>query len=91
MTLTPRISFLGPHQRLLVSTSTLNSSAFHNIDMSGWIQMFGKRDARQTTREAMVSLRQQLVVLEKKEEHLEQRIEEEHTKAKMLVAAKKTG
>lgn len=53
--------------------------------------MFGKRDARQTAREAIISLRQQLVVLEKKEEHIEQRVEEELTKAKMFVAAKKTG
>ena len=60
--------------------------------MAGWIpNVFGKRDARQSATEAIISLREQLAVLDKKEEHLEKRVEEEHAKAKSLVAAKKTG
>lgn len=53
--------------------------------------MFGKRDARQSATEAIISLREHLAVLDKKEEHLERRVEEEHRKAKTLIAVKKTG
>jgi charged multivesicular body protein 4 len=60
--------------------------------MSGWIpDVFGKKDSRQSATEAIISLREQLAVLDKKEEHLERRVEEEHRKAKSLVTAKKTG
>jgi charged multivesicular body protein 4A/B len=60
--------------------------------MSGWIpDVFGRKDSRQSATEAIISLREQLAVLDKKEEHLERRVEEEHRKAKSLVTAKKTG
>lgn len=52
--------------------------------------MFGKRDARQSATEAIILLREQLATLDKKEEHLERKVEQEHAKAKALVAAKKT-
>jgi len=59
--------------------------------MSGWVpNVFGKTDSRQSATEAIISLREQLAVLDKKEEHLERKVEEEHRKAKTLVAAKKT-
>lgn len=59
--------------------------------MSGWMSnAFGKRDSKQTARDAIVTLRQQLTLIDKKEEHLDKRIEEEHKKAKTLVAANKT-
>lgn len=64
----------------------------HIAVMSGWMtNMFGKRDSKQSAKEAIVTLREQLAMLDKKEEHLEKRIEEEHKKAKTLVAAHKTG
>jgi charged multivesicular body protein 4A/B len=60
--------------------------------MAGWMpNMFGKKDSRQSATEAIISLREQLAVLDKKEEHLERRVEEELRKAKLLVTAKKTG
>jgi charged multivesicular body protein 4 len=60
--------------------------------MSGWMaNAFGKRDSKQGAREAIVTLREQLALIDKKEEHLERRVEEEHKKAKTLIAANKTG
>jgi len=60
--------------------------------MSGWIpNLFGRRDARQSATGAIISLREQLAMLDKKEEYLERKVEAEHGKAKTLVAAKKTG
>ncbi len=52
--------------------------------------MFGKKDATKSAAEAIVSLREQLAMVDKKEENLNKRIEEEHRKAKTLVAANKT-
>ncbi|KAG8990974.1 ESCRT-III subunit protein snf7 [Tulasnella sp. 427] len=51
--------------------------------MSGWMSYFGgRKDPKQTTREAIVGLRQQLQMLEKKEEYLLKKIDEELKKAK---------
>jgi len=51
--------------------------------MSGWLSYFtGKKDSRSTAREAIVNTRQHLVVLDKKEEDLQRKIEEEIKKAK---------
>ncbi|KAG9099997.1 ESCRT-III subunit protein snf7 [Ceratobasidium sp. 370] len=51
--------------------------------MSGWMSYFtGKKDSRATAREAIVNTRQHLVVLDKKEEDLQRKIEEELKKAK---------
>ncbi|KAG8746132.1 ESCRT-III subunit protein snf7 [Ceratobasidium sp. 414] len=51
--------------------------------MSGWMSYFtGKKDSRATAREAIVNTRQHLVVLDKKEEDLQRKIEEETKKAK---------
>lgn len=59
--------------------------------MSGWMpNLFGKKDAIKSAAEAIVSLREQLAMVDKKEENLNKRIEEEHRKAKTLVAANKT-
>ncbi|KAI5477075.1 vacuolar sorting protein VPS32 [Pseudohyphozyma bogoriensis] len=52
--------------------------------MSGWLSYLtgtGK-SSRDTTREAIVNLREHLLMLEKKEEHLMKKIEEETRKAK---------
>ncbi|EJD01243.1 uncharacterized protein FOMMEDRAFT_158374 [Fomitiporia mediterranea MF3/22] len=51
--------------------------------MSGFMSYFGgRKDPKQTTREAIVTLRQQLQMLEKKEEHLQKKVEEEMKKAR---------
>ncbi|KAG8824406.1 ESCRT-III subunit protein snf7 [Serendipita sp. 399] len=51
--------------------------------MSGWLSYFsGARDTKATTRQAIVGIREQLSMLDKKEEYLTKKIEEEHKKAK---------
>ncbi|WWC68654.1 vacuolar-sorting protein SNF7 [Kwoniella pini CBS 10737] len=51
--------------------------------MSGWMSWFaGKKNTTEGARDAIVGLRQQLLMLEKKEEHLNKKIEEEMKKAK---------
>ncbi|KAJ1310528.1 hypothetical protein OPQ81_007258 [Rhizoctonia solani] len=53
------------------------------VNMSGWMSYFtGKKDSRQTARDAIVNTRQHLAVLDKKEENLQRKIEEELKKAK---------
>ena len=57
--------------------------------MSGWLSYFsGKRAApsRDATREAIVDLRRHLITLEKKEDYLNKKIEEEVSKAKEALA-----
>jgi len=57
--------------------------------MSGWLSYFsGKRAApsRDATREAIVDLRRHLITLEKKEDYLNKKIEEEVQKAKDALA-----
>jgi len=49
----------------------------------------GKRDPKPAARDAIVSLRQQLIMLEKKEKHLNDQIEGERTKAKENVLKNK--
>ncbi|KAG8694189.1 ESCRT-III subunit protein snf7 [Ceratobasidium sp. 428] len=51
--------------------------------MSGWMSYFtGKKDSRATARDAIVNTRQHLAVLDKKEENLQRKIDEEMKKAK---------
>lgn len=46
--------------------------------MAGFMSYFGgRRDTKQSTRDAIVTLRQQLQMIEKKEEHLQKKIETE--------------
>lgn len=60
--------------------------------MSGWLSYFtGQRDTKTTTRQAIVGIREQLSMLDKKEEHLEKKIEEELKKAKANAISNKTG
>ncbi|CAE6333668.1 unnamed protein product [Rhizoctonia solani] len=59
--------------------------------MSGWLSYFtGKKDTRQTARDAIVNTRQHLAVLDKKEENLQRKIEEELKKAKANAVSNKT-
>lgn len=60
--------------------------------MSGFMSYFGgRKDPKQATRDAIVTLRQQLQMLEKKEEHLQKRIDDELKKAKANSVANKNG
>lgn len=60
--------------------------------MSSWTSwLVGKRENPNAAREAIVGLRSQLLMLEKKEEHLNNKIEAETRKAKALVATNKRG
>jgi len=58
--------------------------------MAGFMSYFGgRRDPKQAARDAIVELRQQLQMLEKKDEYLERKIEEETRKAKANAATNK--
>jgi hypothetical protein len=60
--------------------------------MSGWLSYFtGPRDTKQIARTAIVSIREQLAMLDKKEEYLEKKIEEEQKKAKANAVGNKAG
>jgi len=58
--------------------------------MSGWMNYFtGRRDAKASARDAIVTLRQQLAMLEKKEEHLQKKIDDEVRKARANAVSNK--
>ncbi|WFD03712.1 ESCRT-III subunit protein snf7 [Malassezia obtusa] len=58
--------------------------------MSGWLSwVSGKRDNRNTARDAIIGLREQLHLINKKEEHLLSKIEDEQRKAKANVTTNK--
>ncbi|KAH0839993.1 Snf7-domain-containing protein [Lanmaoa asiatica] len=58
--------------------------------MSSLMSFFGgRRDSKQGARDAIVSLRQQLQMIEKKEDHLQKKIDEELKKAKANAVSNK--
>lgn len=58
--------------------------------MAGFMSYFGgKRDPKQSSREAIVTLRQQLQMIEKKEEYLQKQIDEEMKKARANAVSNK--
>jgi charged multivesicular body protein 4 len=60
--------------------------------MASFMSYFGaRRDPKQSAREAIVTLRQQLQMIEKKEEHLQKKIDEELKKAKANAVSNKSG
>lgn len=60
--------------------------------MSSFMSYFGgRRDSKQTARDAIVGLRQQLQMIEKKEEYLQKKIDEEIKKAKANAVSNKAG
>jgi len=60
--------------------------------MSGIMSYFGgRRDTKQAARDAIVGLRQQLQMIEKKEEYLQKKIDEELKKAKANAVSNKAG
>jgi len=59
--------------------------------MASFMSYFGaRRDPRQVARDAIVNLRQQLQMIDKKEEHLQKKIEEETKKARANAVSNKT-
>lgn len=60
--------------------------------MSSWLSYItGKKDTKVAARDAIVTLRQQLTMLEKKEDHLKKRIDEEAKIAKVNAVNNKSG
>lgn len=60
--------------------------------MAGFMSYFGgRRDAKQSSRDAIVTLRQQLQMIEKKEEYLQKKMDEEMKKAKANAVSNKAG
>jgi len=60
--------------------------------MASFMSLFtGRRDAKQTARDAIVSLREQLLMIEKKEEHLQRQIAQDLATAKANAVSNKTG
>ncbi|KAK7053977.1 vacuolar sorting protein [Favolaschia claudopus] len=57
--------------------------------MSGIMSYFGRRDTKQSAREAIIKLRQQLVMLEKKEHLLEREVDQELKTAKANAVSNK--
>jgi len=59
--------------------------------MSSWASWFGggRKDTREGARDAIVGLRQQLLMLEKKEEFLNKKIEDEMKKARANATSNK--
>lgn len=59
--------------------------------MAGFMSYFGgRRDTKQSTRDAIVTLRQQLQMIEKKEEHIQKKIEVEINTARANAISNKT-
>jgi charged multivesicular body protein 4 len=60
--------------------------------MASFMSYFtGRRDPKQTARDAIVSLREQLMMIEKKEEHLHRQIAQDLTTAKANAVSNKNG
>lgn len=60
--------------------------------MASFMSYFGgRRDPKQSARDAIVTLRQQLQLIEKKEEYLQKKIDEELKKAKANAVTNKNG
>lgn len=53
--------------------------------------LWGRKDTQQVSRDAIVGLRQQLQMIEKKEEYTQKKVEEELAKAKANAVTNKTG
>ena len=60
--------------------------------MASWMSYFGgRKDPKQTARDAIVGLREQLMMIEKKEEHLNREIEACSSRAKANATTNKRG
>lgn len=60
--------------------------------MASFMSYFGgRRDTKQSSRDAIVTLRQQLQLIDKKEEYLQRKIDEEMRKARANAVTNKPG
>ena len=60
--------------------------------MASFMSYFGgRRDPKQSSRDAIVTLRQQLQMIEKKEDYLQKKIDEELKKARDQAVSNKAG
>ena len=60
--------------------------------MSGWMSYFtGTRDTKKPAREAIIKLRQNLQLLEKKGDHLQKQIDEQHNIARTNAVGNQDG
>lgn len=60
--------------------------------MASFMSYFGaRRDPKQSARDAIITLREQLQMIEKKEEYLQKKIDDELRKAKANAVSNKTG
>lgn len=61
--------------------------------MAGFMSYFGggRKDPKQTARDTIVELRQHLQMIEKKEEYLQKKIDEEMKKARANAVSNKSG
>lgn len=95
MQLPPISTVSAPPSPLLLSTPPPDHPLllFLARTMSGWLSYLtgtgGK--SRDSTREAIVNLREHLLMLDKKEEHLNKKIEDEQRKAKANATTNKRG
>lgn len=66
--------------------------SFQLVMMASFMSYFGaRRDPKQSARDAIVGLRQQLQMIEKKEEYLQKKIDEEMKKARANAVSNKPG
>ena len=80
----------GRIQNSSISTGTF--PPYSGTMMAGFMSYFGgRRDPKQSSRDAIVTLRQQLQMLEKKEDHLQKKIDEDLKKAKANAVTNKGG
>lgn len=84
--------------RTVTTASFCRIYPFHNFTpalsnmMAGIMGYFGgRRDAKQSSRDAIVTLRQQLQLIDKKEEYLQKKIDEEMKKARANAVTNKAG
>lgn len=61
--------------------------------MSGWMNWLTgtRKNSRDSARDAIVKIREQLLMYEKKEQHLQKKIDEELAKAKANATSNKRG
>lgn len=88
------ISVRAVHKHAVLVVSLSKSHCVLNFPpaMASWMGYFtGRRDAKASARDAIVTLRQQLAMLEKKEDYLQKKIDEEVRKARANAVSNKAG
>lgn len=91
---TPQLGIPDYHLSLISLNSLPLQSSLSINRMSSWMSYLtgaARTPARDSTREAIVNLREHLLMLEKKEDHLNKKIEDELRKAKANATTNKRG